>query len=41
MSELSKQLANIVKPMVHIEMQVAQQQFNLKENSTRVALGKI
>ena len=33
MFELSKQLADIVKPMVHDEIQVAQQQANIKVNS--------
>ena len=38
MLELSKQLADIVKPMVHNEIQVAQQQANMKDNSTLVTL---
>ena len=37
MLELSKQLADIVKPMVHNEIQVAQQQANIKDNSTVAA----
>ena len=38
MLELSKQLADIVKPMVHNEIQVAQQQANMRDNSTLVVL---
>ena len=34
--ELSKQLANIVKSMVHNEIQVAQQEANIKHSSTLV-----
>ena len=34
MLELSKQLANIVKLVVHNEIQVAQQQANTNDNST-------
>ena len=37
MLELSKQLADIVKLMVQNEIQVAQQQANIKENSTTSA----
>ena len=38
MLELSKQLADIVKPMVHNEIQVAQQQANMRDNSTLARL---
>ena len=34
MLELSKQLANIVKPIVHNKIQVTQQQANTKDDST-------
>ena len=37
MLELSKQLANIVKPMVYNKIQVAQQQAKAKDNSTVAA----
>ena len=34
MLELSKQIVNIVKPIVHNEIQVVQQQANTKDSST-------
>ena len=37
MLELSKQLADIVKSMVHNEIQMAQQQVNKKDNSNLAA----
>ena len=37
MLELSKQLADIVKPMVHNKIQVAQQQAHVKENFIMLA----
>ena len=37
MLEFSKQLADIVKLIVHNEIQVAQQRANVKENSTMFA----
>ena len=36
MLALSKQLSNVVKPVVHNEIQVAQQPTNMKDNSTLV-----
>ena len=38
MLELSKRLADIVKPIVHNEIQVVKQQANMKDNSTLAAL---
>ena len=37
MLELSKQLADIVQPMVHNEIHMAQQQANMKDNSILTA----
>ena len=37
MIELSKQLVDIVKPMVHNDIQVAQQQANIRNNFTLAA----
>ena len=38
MLESSKQLADVVKPMVHNEIQVAKQYANMRDNSTLAAL---